>query len=147
MTKAKAQRIFLDTNILLDAILNRENAGNALLLLDLCHMGTVHGFVAPVTYTNIAYILRKRDKEDIHATLTRISRYITTLPMNESQFESAMKYGPVDDFEDMMQFQCAKEGKCDVIITNNVKDFLPFSIIPVKNGREFLTQMLDDSTE
>ena len=139
------KRVFFDTNILLDAILARENGSKALLLLDMCHAGMIQGHVAPIFYVNIAYILRKRDKEEVHSILNSISKNIKILPMSGSQFMSAMDYGAVDDFEDMMQYQCAKEGYCDIIITNNVKDFLPFCTLQVMNAEEFLTQLLENT--
>ena len=43
--------------------------------------------------------------------------------MDAAQFLQAMSFGPVRDFEDMMQYQCALAGGCDVIITNDRKGF------------------------
>lgn len=44
----------------------------------------------------------------------------------------------VHDFEDMLQYQCAKAGNCDVIITNNKHDFSEFCELPFMTAAEFL---------
>lgn len=130
-----------------DAILNRGNSSSALLLIDLCRVGMIQGYVAPITFANIAYILRKKSREEIHSTLNRISMHLNILSMDGIQLKNAIEYGPVDDFEDMMQYQCAKAGDCNTIITNNGKDYKPFSRIPIMNADEFLSQMLNSASE
>ena len=45
----------------------------------------------------------------------------------------------VRDFEDMLQFQCAKAGGCEIIVTNNKCDFDEFSDLPVMTADEFLS--------
>jgi hypothetical protein len=67
--------------------------------------------------------------------------------MDGTQLKNAREYGPVDDFEEMMQYQCAKAGDCNSIITNNGKDYKPFSRIPIMNADVFLSQMLNSASE
>ena len=43
-----------------------------------------------------------------------------------------------DDFEDALQYECAKAADCDVIITNNGKDFAEFCDLPLMTAAEFL---------
>jgi hypothetical protein len=43
----------------------------------------------------------------------------------------------------MLQYQCAKAGKCDVIITNNKHDFAEFSELPFMTAAEFLANELN----
>ena len=47
----------------------------------------------------------------------------------------------VRDFEDMLQYQCAKAAGCDIIVTNNGRDFAEFSALPLLSAAEFLTQI------
>ena len=49
-----------------------------------------------------------------------------------------VNYG--NETEDLLQFQCAKAFDCDVIITNNKKDFSQFNGIPVLTPEEFLLE-------
>ena len=45
------------------------------------------------------------------------------------------------DFEDALQYECAKAANCDVIITNNGKDFAPFCELPFMTAAEFLEKI------
>ena len=50
---------------------------------------------------------------------------------------------PVSDFEDMLQYQCAKANGCDVIITNNGNDYAEFCDLPFMTAAEFLKELSD----
>ena len=43
------------------------------------------------------------------------------------------------DTEDMLQYQCALVGGCDVIITNNKKDFAEYSKLPLLTAAEYIS--------
>ena len=44
----------------------------------------------------------------------------------------------VRDFEDMLQYQCAKASGCDIIVTNNKRDFADFCELPLVTAAELL---------
>jgi hypothetical protein len=48
----------------------------------------------------------------------------------------------VKDFEDLLQYQCAVEGGCDVIISNNTKDFKEFCTLPLFTSEDFVVNWL-----
>lgn len=48
---------------------------------------------------------------------------------------------PVKDYEDMLQYQCALAAGCDVIVTNNKRDFQEFCQLPFLTSEEFLLQV------
>jgi len=137
------KRIFLDTNILMDYIDNREHAPEAGMLLDLGKQGVICNCVAPVTFTTMSYLLHRRSRQEIHDCLQKASRAIEVLPMDATQFHHAMAYGPVRDFEDMMQYQCAVAGGCEVIVTNDRKGFEEYSTLPIMSAAEFLLSMME----
>jgi len=138
------KRIFLDTNILMDVAENREHAPEANLLLDLGFRGIVQVCVAPITYTTMSFLLHRFDKKRIHEILRQLSEGIEVLPMDAAQFLQAMSFGPVRDFEDMMQYQCALAGGCDVIITNDRKGFEEYSMLPIMTATEFLQSLIEE---
>ena len=138
------KRVFLDTNILMDIAESREHAPEANLLLDYALNGIIRACVAPVTYTTISFLLHRYDKEQIHEYLRLLSDGIEILPMDASQFHLAMAFGPVRDFEDMMQYQCAMAGGCDVIVTNDRKGFEEYSMLPIMTAAEFLQSMMEE---
>jgi hypothetical protein len=53
----------------------------------------------------------------------------TVLPCDAEQLDSALN-NPVKDYEDMLQYQCALAAGCDVIVTNNKRDFYEFCQLP-----------------
>lgn len=61
------------------------------------------------------------------------------LPLTPTDMRNAIG-NPVKDFEDMLQYQCALAAGCDVIVTNNKKDFHEFCRIPFLTAEEFLLQ-------
>ena len=48
---------------------------------------------------------------------------------------------PVKDYEDMLQYQCALEVGCDVVVTNNKRDFQEFCLLPFLTSEEFLLEI------
>ena len=57
-----------------------------------------------------------------------------------AQLDKALE-SPVKDYEDMLQYQCAKAADCDIIVTNNKRDFYEFCAIPFMTSEEFLLQI------
>lgn len=135
------KKIFIDTNVLIDFILEREGAKNAADILQLGEEKKIRTAASFLTLANTAYIIRKgRTQTELYALLTDLSDMIEILPMDERQFKSALMQ-PASDFEDVLQYECAKTYGCDVIVTRNSKHF-PFAQIPVLSPAEFLDQML-----
>lgn len=66
--------------------------------------------------------------------------FIAVLPTDDAQLVAAMGQR-VRDFEDMLQYQCAKAAGCDVIVTNNGRDFAEFCNLPLLTATEFLTEL------
>ena len=130
------KRVFLDTNILVDFALGREHGDDAEQLLQRGHDGLVDLQTSYLTFANMAYILKT--KVDVYKLLSDLCSYIKVLPMDNSQLQAALGQH-VRDFEDMLQYQCAKAANCDVIITNNGKDFAEFSELPFMSASNFLS--------
>ncbi len=65
---------------------------------------------------------------------------MTALPCDTDQLEKTLK-NPVKDYEDMLQYQCALAAGCDVIVTNNKRDFYEFCQLPFLASEVFLLQI------
>ena len=129
------KRIFLDTNVLVDYALGREHGDDAEQLLQRGFDGVISLQASYLTFANMAYILKT--KVDVYALFSDLCSFITVLPMDNVQLQGALSQR-VRDFEDMLQYQCAKAADCDVIITNNGRDFAEFSDLPIMTAEEFL---------
>jgi predicted nucleic acid-binding protein len=135
------KRVFLDTNILIDYYDNRSGAAEADILFRIAQTGTITIFASILTFANFAYIARhNHTKEQVYLELDRLERLISVLPMDKRQLRNAIDH-PCKDFEDMLQYQCAVANGCDVIITNNKKDFVEYSHIPIYTAAEYLNDL------
>lgn len=133
-------KVFVDTNVLLDFVLAREGEQDA---LDIFQMGEDHQVelvVSFLTMANVAYIARKhRTREELNEYLCELSSLFRILPMDEEQYKKALSM-IAPDFEDLLQYICARNATCDLIITNNTKHF-SFSDIPVLTPSQFLEEI------
>lgn len=133
------KKVFLDTNILLDAILKRSKGQDAMTLMQAGLNGEIELCVSVISYPTIAYILRAETKETIYKILETFSESITILPTDSTMFKAALK-AQADDFEDMLQYQTAIAYNCDALITNNIKDFPNTSTIKIQTAKDFLVE-------
>ncbi len=136
------KKVFLDTNILMDFVDNRVNIEYAKTIVELGKTGVIQLFASYLSYANMGYILRKRSlKERYH--LIRLAREIATVvPCDVTQLDAAINH-PVKDYEDMLQYQSALAAGCDVVVTNNKRDFQEFCQLPFLSSEEFLLQLED----
>ena len=131
------KKVFLDTNVIIDLVLEREGADAAEAILHKSELGLVYPCVSFLTIANMAYICRKSITcEALYDVIRDLAEIASVLPMNESQLFDALDM-PAPDFEDLLQYVCAKANKCDVIVTRNKKDF-PFTELPILTPEEFL---------
>ena len=133
------KRVFLDTNILLDLVQRRQHLNEAATILQYAYEGKIEVAASALSFANIAYILRKLPQELFYQLMSRLSEDISMLPLTPTDMRNAIGH-PVKDFEDMLQYQCALAAGCDVIVTNNKKDFHEFCRIPFLTAEEFLLQ-------
>jgi predicted nucleic acid-binding protein len=133
------QELFLDTNIVIDYLINREPfSKSALLLFSLAENGEISLNISAISYTTVYYVLRKNNShQTIIQNLILLSSLCNILPVNQTVLEQAMKSDFID-FEDAVQYYSALlNNNCSVIITRNAKDFKS-SEIKVMTPDEFL---------
>jgi len=65
---------------------------------------------------------------------------VLVLPTDATQLDKGLAMF-ADDFEDALQYQCAKANNCDIIITNNTKDYAKFCELPYMTALEFLNSL------
>ena len=131
------RRVFLDTNILLDFALEREHAEEAEKILALGLAGAIEVCASYLSYANMGFILRHHPKEEIYSLISMMREDVLVLPAYSEQLDAGLALH-ADDIEDALQFQCAKAAGCDVIVTNNGKDFAEFCDLPYMTATEFL---------
>ena len=133
-------KVFLDTNILMDFVENREKREYAETIIELGRIGHIQLFASYLSYANMGYILRNRSREERYRMIRAARSIVTVLPCDDVQLDRTLS-NPVKDYEDMLQFQCALAAGCEVIVTNNKRDFYEFCQLPFLTSEEFLLQI------
>jgi predicted nucleic acid-binding protein len=132
-------RVFVDTNLFIDILLNREPFfKNSALIYKLCENNMLEGYIAPITINNIYYICRKaKHFNEIKHYLADISTIFTIAKMNEESIKKANTC-KIIDYEDALQYAMAIQNTCEYLITRNTKDFKHMSKIKVLTPEAFL---------
>ncbi|HLP91319.1 MAG TPA: PIN domain-containing protein [Nostocaceae cyanobacterium] len=130
-------RVFIDTNVVLDFLLEREPfIKDAVKLFAKIDSGEITGFIAATTITNIYYIILKA--AGVKVAQDAISQILTDLHIcmvDRNVLEQAITLN-LQDFEDAVQYACAMTSMVDIIVTRDVSGFLS-SEIPVMQPGEF----------
>lgn len=116
---------FVDTNIILDLLLDRKpHSKSASLLFDMAVKGKVKLYMSAITVHNLCYILQKlKSHHEAMSILKKIQTFITILDTTASDVQEALQSNP-KDFEDALQIQTSqRHSKINAIITRNTKDF------------------------
>ncbi len=130
-------KLFIDSDIILDLIQEREHYAEALQLFSLIEENKVRGYVSPLIFANLYYILRKQETSGFALqVLTRLKALLHVLTINEKIIELALSSG-FKDFEDAIQFYSALEENLDYLITRNREDYKKSGII-ICNAGEYL---------
>lgn len=131
-------KLFLDTNIVLDYVENRKPfVDDALALFQMSYDDIHQLYVSDLTFTNIAYIARKRmNLDQLYEIFEVLCAFLHITGIGGQAVRKAVQMKE-KDFEDVLQYLSAKQAVADCIITRNKKDFY-FSDIPVYTPEEFI---------
>jgi predicted nucleic acid-binding protein len=122
--------LFLDTNILLDVLLNRKPFSYvSAKIIDLSEKGLAKLYMSSLSYNTIYYILRKEMKhKDTIVILKKLEDLIETTNVSNKTIKDAL-FSEFNDFEDAIQNFSAKEIKKAIIfVTRNTKDYKKSSL-------------------
>lgn len=126
-------RVLFDTNIYIDAFIERgKNSVYARTLFVLVANKFIEAYVAPHTLSNIYYILRKAIPENKRRELiSDICKFSEVVPVDNEIVLMALNESRISDFEDALQYACAKAINADCICTNDVNGFKGMDIMSV----------------
>ncbi|MBO7597120.1 MAG: PIN domain-containing protein [Bacteroidales bacterium] len=134
------KKVFLDTNVMLDYLEQRRFSEDARTIFKMSLKGKFHLYASLMSFVNISYIQRNHSVDEIYTDLNRLRSMLHVAPIDEAQLDAALNI-KIKDFEDNIQFQCAKSTGCDVIISNNTKDFAGLNGIDVMSSEDFLLDL------
>ena len=131
-------RIFVDTNIVIDLLAKREEFEATAEIFSLGDKGELTIIVSSLSFSHLQYILRKILKDKTIPALRDLELIVTIATVGEKVIKLALNADDFKDFEDAIQYHCAMESESDMIITRNLKDFKA-SKIPVMTSSQFIS--------
>jgi len=117
-------KVLVDTNILLDVVLNRKPfVEYASLIWRLAELKEIAAYVSTTSITDIYYICRKHaGKEKARDFIADILNIFILADIDESGFRDALD-SDISDFEDAVQYVISKRAGCNAFLTRNKGDF------------------------
>lgn len=130
-------RVFIDTNVLVDAAADPSDVYPNRLLKDLIETADHSLWTSAISIINMYQaVLTARDKENAKNILNLIKEHVSIIAFRNSTFLKTVERENID-FEIQIQIASAEEFHMDCIITRNVGDF-ENSRIPVLTPAQFL---------
>ncbi len=131
-------KLFFDTNILLDVIMAREpHYESSLEVLNLAKTKEAQGVMCALSLSNMAFILRKHDEEMLLRAIEHLRSFLEVSPLGAHEVDKAIARG-LGDFEDGLQYESALAWGATHFLTRNVSDFPKTRKLPVFSPSDYL---------
>jgi len=119
-------QVLIDTNVILDLVLQREGCRDALAFFVWCRKHKNKTFVTSMSLRDIEYVAMRRlhDRNKANAVLADVYCLCTKIVGVSADSAINAIHEDYKDYEDELLVQTAKEKLLDAIVTNNIKDFV-----------------------
>ena len=132
--------VFVDTNILIDLLCERESfVQSARMLFAYVYSGRLTLVLSSLSLVNAVYIARKYGYVDVRERLDDITEFVEVVDLRKEVAKRALTC-EWKDYEDAVQYMSAIKENADCIVTRNKKDFGK-SVIPVYTIEELMSLM------
>jgi len=133
-------RVIVDTNVVLDVLLDREPFVKAAVdVFCLVEESRIEAFLCATTITTIDYLLTQSlPASKAQDALRKLISLFEIATVNRSVIERALD-SKIRDFEDAVLAEAGQMAGVDSIVTRNTKDFVK-SNLKVFDPNEFLAQ-------
>ncbi len=131
-------KLFIDTNVMLDLLGEREPYYDAIAkIATIADKGNIKLIVSALSYSTVFYLLSRFEGNEIVKEKLRKFKVISeTSDLTDKIIDKGLS-SKFTDFEDALQYHCALKMDCNILITRNGKDFRK-SDIPVMTPNEYL---------
>jgi predicted nucleic acid-binding protein len=118
------KNIFVDTDIIYDLLAKRDpHYQAAAKLFTLSDEEKIQISISALSIANIHYLISKQlSGEQAKQILRKFRLLIHIVPLNEKIIDLALN-SKFNDFEDAIQYYCAIENECDILLTRNLRDY------------------------
>jgi predicted nucleic acid-binding protein len=130
-----ATKVFVDTNIVIDFIENRDFEREAVYsLFNMAEQEEIQVYVSETVITNTLYITGLADQ------LTRLLKIVKVCCIKKASIQAALN-GTYKDKEDAILYFGALENDMDYFVTRNAKDFKSFlqKQLPVVSAKQLMS--------
>ena len=135
------KKIFLDTNIILDFLGEREGFYEASAkIMTLADKKKIQVYTSPSSISNVFYVLTRYENSKIALEKIRKFKLLCSMSVMDDEVVEKAIHSNFKDFEDAMQYFSALASNCNMIITRNEKDFKN-AMIPVMNAESYLLSL------
>ena len=131
------EKLFVDTDIILDLLAQREPFYQySANLFSMADKGEIKICVSPLSFSNVNYILSKQYSTDqARKKLLKFKTLVTVLAVNDKIIELSLS-SDFKDFEDAIHYFTAIENNIKVLLTRNLKDYKT-SEIPIMTAEQY----------
>lgn len=132
------EKVFVDTDIILDLLSNREPFYiYSAKLFSAADNNKIKLYVSSLSFANLNYILSKQySTAQARKKLLKFKTLVTVLSVTDKVIELALS-SDFNDFEDGMQYFTAIENNIKILLTRNLKDYKSAEI-SVLTAEQFL---------
>ena len=140
---SKNMTILIDTNVILDILLNRKPwYTNAALIFGLSQQNIIKSYVSASVITDIFYLTQKEHgRSAAKEAIKRILQVFYPATVTDRNIYKALEL-EWEDFEDSVQYIVGEELSADYIVTRNTKDF-SLSSIEAVTPEQFIQVIAD----
>ena len=131
-------KVYFDTNILLDVLLQREPfLADSRRVWALAEQRRIEGLISVLTLPNVYYIARRvADRRLALAMVRQVRTTFHIVACTEQTIDRALA-SELPDFEDAIQYFCAGSAQADCILSRDAGHFAA-AVIPVLSPEQFL---------
>ena len=118
-------KVFFDTNVILDALTERDNDYTpSKQLLRYVAAGIIEGYICAKQISDFYYIAKKycSSKDQIMEYIDTLAQLFNIVPLLGSDIAYCLK-SKMSDFEDAIIDEVACVNSVPYLVTNNIKDF------------------------
>ena len=135
-------KVFIDTNLVLDLLAERRPFyETSARIWELIESRDLKGYLSATSITDIFYILNKQlGPEKAYHFVNKIMMVFDITSVSQADIRKALNLG-FQDFEDALQFVCAKKIGATYLITRNTEDFQEAEGVEVVDPEIFLLSL------
>ena len=134
------KKILIDTNVVLDYMLYRQDYYNAMIIYLLAEQNFIVGYISASAITDIFFLAKgKLGKKSTKEALKRLLSVFKPAAVTDSHIYQALDLD-WPDFEDSVQYIVGESFSVDYIITRNTQDFSS-STIPAVTPEQFIQKI------